>query len=48
MLFRSISRAQVLALIGRMQQQQWFGFFGEARVNVLALNLALERAQPRG
>jgi K+-transporting ATPase ATPase C chain len=45
---RKISRAQVLALIGRMQQQQWFGFFGEARVNVLALNLALERAQPRG
>ncbi|MRW87613.1 potassium-transporting ATPase subunit KdpC [Pseudoduganella sp. FT26W] len=45
---RKISREQVLALIGRTQQTQWFGFFGEARVNVLALNLALERAQPRG
>ncbi|MRX11855.1 potassium-transporting ATPase subunit KdpC [Pseudoduganella sp. FT25W] len=45
---RKISREQVLALIGRTEQRQWFGFFGEARVNVLALNLALERAQPRG
>jgi K+-transporting ATPase ATPase C chain len=45
---RKISREQVLALIGRTEQRQWFGFFGEARVNVLALNLALQRAQPRG
>jgi K+-transporting ATPase ATPase C chain len=37
----------VLALIERETQPQWLGFFGEARVNVLALNLALERAQAR-
>jgi K+-transporting ATPase ATPase C chain len=45
---RHISREQVLALIARETQPQWLGFFGEARVNVLALNLALERAQVRG
>lgn len=41
---RRISQEQVLALIARQAQQQWFGFFGEARVNVLALNLALDSA----
>jgi K+-transporting ATPase ATPase C chain len=41
---RRISSEQVLALIAREQQKQWFGFFGESRVNVLALNLALDRA----
>jgi len=45
---RKISHEQVLALIERHTQAQWFGFFGESRVNVLALNLALDRAQPRG
>jgi K+-transporting ATPase ATPase C chain len=45
---RHISREQVLALIEHATQPQWLGFFGEARVNVLALNLALERAQARG
>jgi len=40
---RRISSEQVLALIAREQQKQWFGFFGESRVNVLALNLALDR-----
>jgi len=45
---RHLSREQVLALIERATQPQWLGFFGEARVNVLALNLALERAQARG
>ncbi|WP_343728629.1 potassium-transporting ATPase subunit KdpC [Duganella sp.] len=44
---RHISREQVLALIARATQPQWLGFLGEARVNVLALNLALERAQTR-
>jgi K+-transporting ATPase ATPase C chain len=43
---RQISHEQVLALIARAQQPQWFGFFGEPRVNVLALNLALDRAKP--
>ncbi|NVM74917.1 K+-transporting ATPase ATPase C chain [Duganella sp. SG902] len=45
---RHISREQVLALIERATRPRWLGFFGEARVNVLALNLALERAQARG
>jgi K+-transporting ATPase ATPase C chain len=45
---RKISHEQVLALIARTQQPQWLGFFGEPRVNVLALNLALDRAQSRG
>jgi K+-transporting ATPase ATPase C chain len=44
---RKISHEQVLALIERQTQAQWLGFFGEARVNVLALNLALDRAQAR-
>jgi K+-transporting ATPase ATPase C chain len=43
---RKISTEQVLSLIDAHQQQQWFGFFGEPRVNVLALNLALDRAKP--
>ncbi|MTV41971.1 potassium-transporting ATPase subunit KdpC [Duganella radicis] len=45
---RHLSREQVLALIDRETRPRWLGFFGEARVNVLALNLALERAQGRG
>ncbi|MYM33930.1 potassium-transporting ATPase subunit KdpC [Duganella sp. FT94W] len=45
---RQISQEQVLALIARHTQPQWLGFFGETRVNVLALNLALDRAQPHG
>ncbi|SDG26089.1 MULTISPECIES: potassium-transporting ATPase subunit KdpC [unclassified Duganella] len=43
---RKISHEQVLALIAQHTQPQWLGFFGEARVNVLALNLALDRASP--
>lgn len=43
---RKISSEQVLALIAQHQQAQWLGFFGESRVNVLALNLALDRAKP--
>lgn len=49
---RKISHEQVLALIERHTQAQWLGFFGETRVNVLALNLALDQStpqsQPRG
>lgn len=49
---RSISHEQVLALIERHTQAQWLGFFGENRVNVLALNLALDqmagKARPHG
>jgi K+-transporting ATPase ATPase C chain len=43
---RSIARDKVSELIKAHTLPQYFGFFGEARVNVLALNLALD-AQPR-
>lgn len=34
---------QIHALIDGLAEPAWFGFLGEARVNVLALNLALDR-----
>lgn len=39
---RQLSSERVFALIAAHRQNQYFGFFGEARVNVLALNLALD------
>jgi K+-transporting ATPase ATPase C chain len=39
---RGLSEAQVQALIGQYTQGRTFGFLGEARVNVLELNLALD------
>jgi potassium-transporting ATPase KdpC subunit len=39
-----LSEAQVRALLDEHTQGPWFGFIGEARVNVLALNLALDAA----
>jgi K+-transporting ATPase ATPase C chain len=38
---RAVPLAQVQALIEQNTQEQWFGFLGEPRVNVLKLNLAL-------
>jgi K+-transporting ATPase ATPase C chain len=37
----------IKALIATRTQGHQFGFFGEARVNVLLLNLALDSAFPR-
>jgi K+-transporting ATPase ATPase C chain len=39
---RKIGHDQVAALVQANTEPQWLGFFGEARVNVLALNLALD------
>jgi len=45
---RKIGTGQVLALIDSHRMKQYLGFFGEARVNVLELNLALDlAARPR-
>jgi len=41
---RKLPTKEVLALIDRHQIAQVFGFFGEPRVNVLAMNLALDGA----
>ena len=39
---RAIPAARVQGLVDQQSQRPLFGFFGEARVNVLQLNLALE------
>ncbi|HEY1464415.1 MAG TPA: potassium-transporting ATPase subunit C, partial [Terriglobales bacterium] len=39
---RSLSEDQVRALVAGHIQGRQFGFFGESRVNVLELNLALD------
>jgi potassium-transporting ATPase KdpC subunit len=41
---RDVSTAAVLELIARQTTSRTLGFIGEPRVNVLALNLALDRA----
>ncbi len=40
---RQLDQSHVQRLIESHQQQPWFGFLGEPRVNVLALNLALDQ-----
>jgi K+-transporting ATPase ATPase C chain len=43
---RGLPLAQVEALIERHAIRPWLGVFGEPRVNVLALNLALDHGRP--
>lgn len=42
---RQLPLMQVRGLIEQRQAVQYFGFFGEPRVNVLALNLALDQTE---
>lgn len=44
---RAMPLAQVENLIAKVQKTAYIGFFGEARVNVLELNLALDAAGRR-
>jgi K+-transporting ATPase ATPase C chain len=43
---RGVSLAQVAALVAKYQKGRDLGFMGEARVNVLQLNIALDKAFP--
>ena len=44
---RSVSNEKIAALIDRYTEPPQLGFLGEARVNVLALNLALDALESR-
>lgn len=45
---RGVDPAIVLAALADVTEQPMFGIFGEPRVNVLRLNLALDQAAPLG
>jgi potassium-transporting ATPase KdpC subunit len=40
---RGVPVERVVSLVGRVTERPWLGFIGERRVNVLLLNLALDR-----
>lgn len=42
---RNMSPASVRQLVDKLETPQYLGFFGEARINVLKLNLALDQHQ---
>ncbi len=42
---RKMALEEVQSLIGKYSKKQYLGFFGEPRVNVLALNLALDQSR---
>lgn len=46
--YRSMNEEQVLTLVEQNTSGRQFGFLGEPRVNVLELNLALDRLQTSG
>ncbi|MEW6024038.1 MAG: potassium-transporting ATPase subunit KdpC [Pseudomonadota bacterium] len=43
---RGLPRERVLGLVEAHTERPWLGMFGEARVHVLALNLALDEQMP--
>ena len=43
---RGLSEDQVRAIIGRYSSPRQLGYLGEARINVLEVNLALDEAKP--
>ena len=45
---RGLDEAVVQRLVDSLTQKPWLGLFGTEKVNVLKLNIALERADPSG